>query len=225
MAVTDPQRTPHPDDLTPRSPWVGSRMTLEQFLALPDAETALEFDRGMVTQKMPPQSDHGSLQYQMSKQFDLAGESHELGKVFTETRFVTPGWAPVPDVSYYRRERIELRSQDEIGDFHIPPDIAVEILSPGQSVGDLLAKCLRYAEVGVAISLVVDRKDQTVYDIRPGAPLRILRGDDTIDLEPVLPGFPLTVRALFESVINRWLRKPAAGDAASNADRRPESTE
>jgi Uma2 family endonuclease len=127
---------------------------------------------------------------------------------------VTPGWAPVPDVAYYRRERIELRSQDEIGDFHIPPDIAVEILSTGQSVGDLLEKSLRYAQLGVPISLVIDRADRTVYDVRPGEPLRILRGDDRIDLAPVLPNFPLTVRALFDSAINSWLRQPPPADAA-----------
>ena len=202
----------HPDDLTPRSRWVGARMTLDEFLALPEEETSLEFDDGLVTQKMAPQSDHGSLQYQFAKRLDLAGEMRELGKVFSETRFVTSDWSPVPDVSYYRRERIEAESEDEIGDLHIPPDIAVEIVSPRQSVSEMLRKCLRYAELGVPISLVIDRTDRSVYDIRPGGHLRVLIGDDQIDLEPVLPDFNLTVSALFATVVNRWMRKKAPAE-------------
>ena len=185
-------------------------MSLDEFLALPEEETSLEYDDGLVTQKMAPQADHGTLQYQIAKRLDLAGETRRLGKVFTETRFVTPRWSPVPDVSFYQRARIRLTSRDEIGDFHIPPDIAVEIVSPSQSVGELLRKCLRYADLGVAVSLVVDRADRTVYDIRPGEPLRVLREDDPIDLEPVLPGLDLTVRALFGSIVNDWLLE---GDA------------
>lgn len=92
-----------------------------------------------------------------------------------------------------------------LGDLGIPPDIAVEIVSPDQNVGELLKKCLQYAEIGVAISLVVDGDDETVYAIRPGQPLRVLRGDDRIDLDDVLPGFDLTVRALFDSIVPPWL--------------------
>jgi Uma2 family endonuclease len=88
----------------------------------------------------------------------------------------------------------------------LPPDIAVEIISPDQTLRAHLEKCLRYAEVGVAISLVVDPDDETVYAIRPGQPLRVLRGDDRIDLDDVLPGFDLTVRALFDSIVPDWLR-------------------
>jgi hypothetical protein len=67
MAITDPRLAPQPDDLTPRSRWVGTWMSLEQFLALPEEEVSLEFTDGLVTQKLSPQSDRGSLQYQMSK--------------------------------------------------------------------------------------------------------------------------------------------------------------
>ncbi len=38
------------------------RMTLEEFLALPEEKPALEYEDGVVTQKMPPQGKHASLQ-------------------------------------------------------------------------------------------------------------------------------------------------------------------
>lgn len=181
-------------------------MTLDDFLALPDQETALEYDDGLVTQKVAPQADHGKVAARFVVTFTQVGEDRELGMVFAETRFVTPGWAPVPDVSYYRKDRIRPRSEDRLGDFALPPDVAVEVVSPDQTVGELLRKCLRYADLGVAISLVVDADDESVFVIRPGEPMRALHGDDRIDLDDVLPGMELTVRGLFASIVPRWLR-------------------
>ena len=72
--------------------------------------------------------------------------------------------------------------------------------------------CLRSARdtlrLGGTVGLVVDPEGETVYDIRPSEPLRVLRGDDPIDLEPVLPDFSLTVRALFDSMVDDWLLEP-----------------
>ena len=38
------------------------RMSLEAFLELPEDEPALEYEDGVVTQKVPPQGKHASLQ-------------------------------------------------------------------------------------------------------------------------------------------------------------------
>jgi Uma2 family endonuclease len=188
-------------------------MTLEEFLVLPeDSETALEFADGVVTQKVAPQHDHGSLAKKLALTFTQSGDDRQLGITFVEARMVTPDWSPVPDVSYIRKERLKPESRRRFGRIEIPPDIAIEIVSPEQRVGDLLKKCLRYAEVGVPISLVVDDEDETIYMIRPGQPLRVLQGDDRIDLDDVLPGFDLTVRALFDSIVPEWLAENVATD-------------
>ena len=217
MALTDPVTRSAADDLTPRSKWDGARMTLDEFLALPeDSETALEYDAGVVTQKVAPQFDHSRVQSAFVGELDRIGHDRRLGIAGAELRFVTPDWAPVPDVSYIRRERIRPESARRFGKIEIPPDIAIEIVSPEQRVPDLLKKCLRYADVGVPVSLLVDPDDGTIYAIRPGQPLRVLQGDDRIDLDDVLPGFDLTVRALFDSIVPSWLVEDAepAGDDA-----------
>jgi len=208
MALIDrdlPSQSEQPDDWTPRSRWVGARMTLDEFLALPEEETSLEFDDGLVTPKMAPQVDHSSLQADLAERLNLVARGQRTGRAFTELRMVTPGWSPVPDVSYFRKERIQPATRRRFGSLDIPPDIAVEILSPGQSLGETIRKCQRYAGLGVSISLVVDPDDETVYDIRPDEPLRVLRGDDAIDLEPVLADFNVTVQALFDSIVDSWL--------------------
>jgi hypothetical protein len=119
-------------------PWVGQKMTLDAFLGLPTVKPNLEYTDGLVTQKVAAKPTHGSLQTYLATTFNqIAGPRH-LGMGYSETRFVTPTWAPVPDVSYYRRERIQLRGLRQPADFTEAPDIAVEIVSPGQSVTELI---------------------------------------------------------------------------------------
>jgi Uma2 family endonuclease len=200
MALTDRSSTSLPADLpddSGPSRWVGARMSLEEFLALPEEKPYLEYDDGVVKQKMAPQGDHGGIQIDFGGLLNQLGRARRHGRAFTETRFVTPDWAPVPDISYYRIGRIQPESPDSYGDFQVPPDIAVEIVSPAQSVSEQLKKCLRYAELGVTISLVIDPSDRTIYAIRPDQPLRVLQGNDRIDVDDVLPGFELTVQDLF----------------------------
>jgi Uma2 family endonuclease len=90
-------------------------------------------------------------------------------------------------------------------DLQIPPDVGVEIVSPDQGVHELHRKCLRYASLGIPVSLIVAPDDATVFALRPGQPLQALRGDDRIDLDDVLPGFEPTVNELFASVMDDWM--------------------
>jgi Uma2 family endonuclease len=181
-------------------PWIGQQMLLDTFLALPYVKPNLEYTDGRVTQKVSPKLIHATLQEVVVTRFNEVARPRRLGRAWPELRFVVPDWAPVPDVAYYRRERIRLRGGRFPVDLFEPPDIAVEIVSPGQSVTDLVKKCLRYIGVGTTVALVVDPGPETVLAFRAGQPLLALQGDDRIDLEDVLPGIELTVRALFESL-------------------------
>lgn len=53
--------------------------------------------------------------------------------------------------------------------------------------------------------LLVDPDPETVLVFRPGQLLTLLQGDDRIDLDDVLPGFELTVRAMFDALAPDWL--------------------
>jgi Uma2 family endonuclease len=193
----------------------GRRLTLDEFLALPEEKPALEYLDGVVTQKVSPKMHHSNLQSFFVEVVNVYGRPRRLALAFTELRvtFFGPRWSPVPDVSVYRWGRIPRQADGKLAeDTREPWDIAVEIVSPEQRVGDLLKKCLRYADVGVAVSLVVDVDDETMYALRPGQPLRVLQGDDRIDLDDVLPGLDLTVRALFDSIVPDWLVAEPSSD-------------
>jgi Uma2 family endonuclease len=176
-------------------------LTLDEFLKLPEKKPALEFEDGRVTQKVSPKGRHSVLQLRVADFFNRFAEPRKLAFAFPELRSTYGGVSLVPDVSIFRWDRIPRTEAGIVADdFWEPPDVAVEIVSPQQSVNRLIRRCIRFNDDGVAIALLVDPRDQSVMDFRPGALPRALRGDDRIDLSQVAPGFELTVRELFDSL-------------------------
>src|SRR6266567_7175916 len=87
-------------------------LSLEQFIALPEAQPALEMGRnGEVTQKVSPTTEHAALQSELVVRIEAHARPRRLGRVFTEQRVVLGREARVPDVSFYRQERLPLDAE------------------------------------------------------------------------------------------------------------------
>lgn len=176
-------------------------LTLEEFLKLPQEEPALEYWDGVVIQKVSPKILHGWLQFVLAELLNNFARPRGLGLAFPETRATFAGRSPVPDVVFYLWERIPFRPDGQFeNDFSEPPDIAIEILSPEQRRSTLVKKCGWFVEHGVRIALLIDPEERSVLLFRHGAQLLALEGPDRIDLDDVLPGFELTVEALFRTL-------------------------
>jgi Uma2 family endonuclease len=177
------------------------KLTLEEFLRLPEVKPALEYIDGVVTQKVSPEFKHGMLQGQLYVLISGFAVPRRLAIAVPELRATFAGSSPVPDVAVYRWDRVPRDADGEpVDDVFIPPDIAIEIRSPGQSLRSQIERCRWYVDRGVPIALLVNRPDRSVRLFRPGQPERMLRGSERIDLDDVLPGFELTPEALFDSL-------------------------
>ncbi len=177
------------------------RLTFEEFLRLPEEKPALEYLDGVVTQKMSPKGEHSTLEGGLVELVNRLCSPRKAARAFPELRVTMGGKSHVPDVSIYIWERIERKPNGEVAtDFTTPPDVAIEILSPRQSVTKLVARCAWYVANGVQAALLVDEKDRIILAFRPGHPTFALRGDDPIPLADVLPGFAATVRQVFDTL-------------------------
>lgn len=192
MAIAQPRRR--------RSP-VGQAMSLEQFLELPERKPYLEYEDGVVTQKMSPKGEHSTLEGALVELINRSCSPRKLARAFPELRVTMGGKSAVPDVSVYRWERIERKQNGEVAtDFTTTPDVAIEILSPRQSVTKLVARCVWYVSNGVRAALLVDEKDRIIPVFRPSQATLALRGNDPIPLADLLPGFEATVRQIFDTL-------------------------
>jgi Uma2 family endonuclease len=225
MAISERPDLTSEDEARFRSPWHGQRMTLEEFLALPEEKPYLEFIDGVVQQKMAPTPDHSALQLQLVVAINSSADDRHLGCAFSEVRFVHEGVAFVPDVGYYRRERLQILPGRRYARNLGVPDIAIEVVSPEQRLTRQIQKCLRFLELGAALSLVVDPEDEAVLAFRPGQQPVVLRGADRIDLDDVLPGFPLTVEQLFRAVVPDWLVDEQSADRGADDAAAPDRSD
>lgn len=177
-------------------------LTLEEFLLLPDEEPPLEYVDGEVTQKVSPQGKHGVLQFEIARLLDSLARIGNRARILTELRSTYARASTVPDISVYLRQRVPRDSSGEVANrFTDPPDLAVEIVSPEQSVNALVRRCLWYVANATSIALLVDPDDKSIVLFRPNQAPVALRGGDRINLDEVLTGSELTAAAIFETLV------------------------
>jgi Uma2 family endonuclease len=178
-----------------------ARLTLDEFLALPETEPASEYLCDEVVPKPMPSGIHAVLQRILTMLIWSVAGPGRLGQVGSEWRcvFGPPGGerAFVPDVVFILRERLAPGRAGLAGTFRAAPDLAVEILSPEQPVARFVAKVQFYLRHGVRLVWVVDPDAETVTVFAPDRDAVTLRGADVLDGADLLPGFQTTVAAIF----------------------------
>ena len=171
---------------------------LAEFLELPEEKPALEYEAGRITQKVSPKAKHGRLQFRIAALIEAASEAGLLGLVFTELRTTFAGASRVPDVAFIKRARIQRNSEGELeNDVTIPPDIAIEIRSPEQSIESQLRRCRDYVSQGVELALVIDPESRRVWALRSTGEERELSWDEQFNAGAVLPGLVIRPSAVF----------------------------
>jgi Uma2 family endonuclease len=106
-----------------------------------------------------------------------------------------------PDVSFIKTGRLVSEHIPE-GYMHIAPDLAVEVLSPGDLAYEVDAKVEQYLAAGVRLVWVVSPRTRSIRIHRPkdakAGPIGALTESDTISGEDVLPGFECPVAEFFQ---------------------------
>ncbi len=107
-----------------------------------------------------------------------------------------PDVVRIPDVSFVARGRVPEGGIPE-GYWPFAPDLAVEIVSPGDRAADLREKVREYLDAGTRLVWVVWPRDRSVTVYAAGGEVRELREGDELDGGAVLPGFRARVADLF----------------------------
>lgn len=178
-----------------------ARLTLEEFLGMPETEPESEFYCGEVIQKPMPDQARSALQTYLAVLLFGFLRANPIGRVATEWRciFGTPGHEAtfVPDLVYVSNERLAHGDARAHRFLRTAPDLAIEVLSPGQPAGPFTAKILFYLRHGVRLVWVIDPERENVMVLAPDANERTLVAGDTLDGGDVLPGFSVPVADIF----------------------------
>ena len=173
------------------------RVTAEELLAMPRGEPC-ELIAGEIVMMTPPGCEHGDIVGTIVTLLRTHAAKSRLGKVFAEVGFVIardPDTVRAPDVAFVRRDR---QPKEPRKYFPGAPDLAVEVISPTDRIGDVEDKAQQWVNAGTPLVWVVWPTTRSVTVHRPGQAPRILHEQDAITGEEVLPGFQCRVADFFE---------------------------
>jgi Uma2 family endonuclease len=108
-----------------------------------------------------------------------------------------PGLVRVPDVSFISKDRLIGGELPDEAIASLGPDLAVEVISPGNTKKEIDRKLREYFSSGTRLAWVVYPKTETVEAYTSAAKMKALRQGQTLDGGDVLPGFRLSLRRLF----------------------------
>ena len=106
-----------------------------------------------------------------------------------------------PDIAFFAKERLQGIAVLPSGYLEGAPDLAVEVLSPGNTVEEIDDKLTEYFENGSRLIWVINPTQHYVLVYRSAQePDRLLKGKDSLDGEEVIPGFTLAIADLFQKL-------------------------
>ncbi|SRR5579871_676714 len=168
------------------------RYTPEDLLSMPDGDHYELVDGRLVERKMSLWSSY--VAGVIFRMLDLFCRENRLGWVLPEgTSYqcfpALPSRVRRADVSFIRSQRYSLAQATTDGHCPIAPDLAVEVISPNDTAYEIDEKVREFLDVGVPLVWVVNPEQRTVEIHRPNGPGTILRENEEINGEDVIPGF------------------------------------
>ena len=168
------------------------RYSPEDLLTMPDGAFYELVDGRLVERKMSIWSSYvAGMVFHLLNSFC---RDHRLGWVLPEgTSFqcfpALPGRVRKPDVAFIRLQRLSLAQATAEGHCPLAPDLVVEVVSPHDTTYEIDEKVREFLDAGVPLIWVVNPEQRTVEIHRAGGTGTILRENDEIGGEDVIPGF------------------------------------
>jgi Uma2 family endonuclease len=180
-------------------------ITADELLRMPDDGCRYELVEGEICKMTPAGWRHGGVVSYVDRLIGAFVEQHGLGRVLAgDPGFLLardPDTVRAPDVAFVRRER-QAEADPAGGFWPGAPDLAVEVVSPGDRFIEVDEKARMWLGAGAAAVWVVNPQWRTVTVYRPGAEpsapdVRTLTENDELDGGDVLPGFRCPVGEIF----------------------------
>jgi Uma2 family endonuclease len=162
----------------------------------------IELSEGRLIVMSPASMKHGIIAHRFGVRIGVFVESHPIGYVTAaETGYVlhtSPDGRDTvraPDVGFILAERLP-DGVPETGFVPVPPDLAVEIISPSDAAPDVQRKVRDYVRAGTPLIWLVYPDSRTVSVIKQRE-MRLLEANDTLDGGDVLPGLTIPLSPIW----------------------------
>ena len=181
-------------------PYQATLMTAEDLMANPVPNKRTELVAGHILVREPPGYRHGYVASQLLIAVATHVRAHTLGHVLAAetgfTLFRNPDTVRAPDVAFISTARVP--SPMPRGYAELAPDLAVEVLSPSDRAGRVLAKVGDWIDAGARLVWIVDPERRVAHVYRADGTQAALTADETLGGEDVLPGFSVRLAEMLD---------------------------
>ena len=171
-------------------------MTAEELGNLPDSPYRHELIKGELLTMPSPKPIHGRVVANLTFLLLQHVRANPLGNIYTESGYkleTDPDTVLGPDVSFVSQERADPTDDNY---YEGPPDLAVEVLSPGDRKGYVERKSALYFVTGTRSVWLVNPRRRTVEVISSIDDRRTLHETDEL-VDDTVPGFRVAVSEIF----------------------------
>lgn len=178
------------------------KMTPEEYYKFACQNPDLRIERtsaGEIVLMTPTGAGSGYRNSNINMQLCQWAEAHGGGITFdSSTEFELPnGAARSPDASWVRLDRWNVLSKSQRKKFApLCPDFVVELRSESDRLNRLKAKMEEYLSCGAQLGWLIDPLKKQVHVYRPGFAVEIIDNPDSINADPMLPGFTLQLKKI-----------------------------
>lgn len=173
-------------------------MTADQLLNLQVPDKRAELVKGVLVVREPAGYGHGRVVVNLTIRLGVHVERAGVGQLFAaETGFTlarAPDTVRAPDIAFVRRER--LPDPAPVGFPDLAPDLVVEVLSPGDRPGGILAKVGDWLSAGTRLVWVIDPERRLARVYRQDGTEAIVTEGQTLNGEDVVPDFACPLEAI-----------------------------
>lgn len=184
------------------SPFI--KMTDEQFFDFCQANREVRIERNSQGEiiVMPPTGwETGNKNAEIIIQLGSWAKQDGRGKsADSSAGFVLPNGAVMsPEASWILNERLEKISPAKRRKFlPLAPDFVIELRSASDSLKKLQEKMEEYIQNGVSLGWLIDVKNKKIYVYKATAETQIIENPTEISGEPLLKGFALNLKEIWE---------------------------
>ena len=175
-------------------------LTADDLLKLKHPGKRVELVKGELRTMPPAGFDHGAIGINLTTPLGSYVHEHGLGIVvaagtgFNLAR--NPDTVRAPDLGFVAQDRIPSTGRPR-GYWPGAPDLAVEVMSPHDTMGEVEDKVDEWLSAGTRVVWVIDAHDRTVLIYRPGAEPELVNVRQELSGDPELPGFRVPAAQLF----------------------------
>ena len=167
-----------------------------QHVYVPDKR--VELVRGLLVVRELPGMRHARVAMDLALALGAHVRAAALGRVYAEAGFKlasNPDTVRGPDIAFISRGRIP--DPEPTGFAGFAPDLVVEVISPGDRAGEVLAKVADWISAGTRVVWVLDPARRVARVYRADGTEQILTADESLDGGDVVPDFSCPLREIF----------------------------